>query len=90
MTFVRLFLYEVSKYIIMYTHLRASYTFVKFNDVLKNSQATAVNSRKQTYLLARKFTRKPPVLVMFLSSEPRCFAVARKLQHRLTLYDIST
>lgn len=82
-------MYEVSKHIIMYTHRRASYTFVKFNDVLKNFQATAVNSNKQTYLLARKFTRKPPVRVMLLCSEPKCFAVARKLQHRLTLYDIN-
>jgi len=70
---------------------RASYTFVKFNDVLKKSRKpqlwTVIN---KTYLLARKFTRKLPVHVTFLSSEPRCFAVARKLQHRLTLYDIKT
>jgi hypothetical protein len=56
----------------MYIHRRASYTYVKFNDVLKNSAATAVNSNKQTYLLARKVTRKPPVRVVKFRAKVFC------------------
>ena len=62
--FVRMFLYEVNKHKLLYTYSSEPQTFVKFNDILKTSEATAAKSNKQKLLVFEE-THKESKYMLF-------------------------
>lgn len=59
-----MFLYEVSKHKLLYTYRSEPQTFVKFNDILKTSEATAAKSNKQKLFVFEK-THKESKYMLF-------------------------